>query len=81
MPKLANMNDTDGDNILCFGDSFKLKSKKFPNYEMGVTSVRIANSEVFYLGLRKSDVTQLNMDNHSEHSASEWSQSVHFVFK
>lgn len=43
----ANKND-----ILCNGDSFRLRSLKFPDYELGVTSVKIKDN-FCYLGLRK----------------------------
>lgn len=34
------------------GDSFRLRSVKFPEYEMGVTSVKLKD-EFCYVGLRK----------------------------
>jgi hypothetical protein len=34
------------------GDMFRLKSKKFPGYELGITSVKLRD-EYYYLGLRK----------------------------
>ena len=39
------------------GDSFRLRSVKFPEYEMGVTSVKLKD-EFCYVGLRK--VIQMN---------------------
>jgi hypothetical protein len=40
------------DNHLRAGDSFRLRSVKFPDYEMGVTSVKLKD-EFCYVGLRK----------------------------
>lgn len=34
------------------GDMFRLKSVKFPGYELGITSVKLKD-EYYYLGLRK----------------------------
>ena len=34
------------------GDMFRLKSAKFPGYELGITSVKLKD-EYYYLGLRK----------------------------
>ena len=34
------------------GDYFRLKSVKFPGYELGITSVKLKD-EYYYLGLRK----------------------------
>ena len=42
----------DTDAILRAGDSFRLRSMKFPEYELGVTSDKIKD-EYCYLGLRK----------------------------
>lgn len=38
------------------GDSFRLRSVKFPDYEMGVTSVKLRD-EFCYVGLRKVTIT------------------------
>ena len=40
------------DNILRAGDSFRLRNLKFPEYELGVTSVKIKDNYC-YLGMRK----------------------------
>ncbi len=40
------------DNILRPGDYFRLRSVKFPNFELGLTSVKLRD-EYCYLGLRK----------------------------
>lgn len=40
------------DNILRPGDMFRLRSVKFPDFELGLTSVKVRD-EYCYLGLRK----------------------------
>jgi hypothetical protein len=40
------------DNILRPGDVFRLRSVKFPDFELGLTSVKLRD-EYCYLGLRK----------------------------
>ncbi len=40
------------DNILRPGDMFRLRSAKFPQYELGITSTKLRD-EYCYLGLRK----------------------------
>jgi hypothetical protein len=40
------------DNVLRPGDLFRLRSVKFPDFELGLTSVKIRD-EYCYLGLRK----------------------------
>eukprot|EP00596_Hydrurales_sp_CCMP1899_P005329 CAMPEP_0119044460 /NCGR_PEP_ID=MMETSP1177-20130426/31605_1 /TAXON_ID=2985 /ORGANISM="Ochromonas sp, Strain CCMP1899" /LENGTH=428 /DNA_ID=CAMNT_0007014583 /DNA_START=166 /DNA_END=1452 /DNA_ORIENTATION=+ len=47
-----HLKQTDGN--LRTGDSFRLRSVKFPEYEMGVTSVKLKD-EFCYVGLRKVD--------------------------
>lgn len=47
----SEKSDTD-DNILRAGDSFRLRNLKFPEYELGVTSVKIKDNYC-YLGMRK----------------------------
>lgn len=42
----------DNDNILRPGDIFRLRSVKFPDFELGLTSVKLRD-EYCYLGLRK----------------------------
>ena len=68
------------DDILSTGDLFRLKSMKFPSYELGVTGVKIvAKSEVYYLGLRKRSEGQEASP--GDIKQKEWSQSGLFVFK
>jgi hypothetical protein len=48
--------DEDSDkDILQVGDTFRLRSVKFPDYEMGVTSVKLRD-EFSYMGLRKVSI-------------------------
>ncbi len=42
----------DVDNVLRPGDMFRLRSVKFPEFELGITSVKLKD-EFCYLGLRK----------------------------
>ena len=42
------------------GDMFRLKSVKFPGYELGITSVKLKD-EYYYLGLRKVSFFDLNI--------------------
>lgn len=42
----------DVDNVIRPGDMFRLRSVKFPEYELGITSVKLKD-EYCYLGLRK----------------------------
>lgn len=42
----------DVDNTVRPGDMFRLRSVKFPEYELGITSVKLKD-EYCYLGLRK----------------------------
>ena len=59
------------DAILKSGDSFRLRSMKFPEYELGVTSDKIKD-EYCYLGLRKvNDVV----------TGGEWCMPVRFSVK
>ena len=46
------------DNVLRPGDLFRLRSVKFPDFELGLTSVKIRD-EYCYLGLRK--VIEINL--------------------
>lgn len=50
------------------GDMFRLKSVKFPGYELGITSVKLRD-EYYYLGLRK--VTTVNYIFHTSFAISE----------
>lgn len=45
-------NITENGYGMCVGDTFRLRSVKFPDYELGITNTRI-NNEYCYLGLRK----------------------------
>ena len=49
------------------GDSFRLRSVKFPEYEMGVTSVKLKD-EFCYVGLRKVNSIDLNRSYSSRQS-------------
>ncbi len=44
------------DNVLRPGDTFRLRSVKFPDFELGLTSVKVRD-EYCYLGLRKMVVS------------------------
>jgi hypothetical protein len=44
--------EKDVDNVLRPGDMFRLRSVKFPEFELGITSVKLKD-EFCYLGLRK----------------------------
>ena len=50
----SNNNTTNNTNedILMTGDSFRLRSVKFPEYELGITHVKIRD-DYCYMGLRK----------------------------
>ncbi len=75
----ASENDRD---FLGIGDLFRLKSAKFPDYELGVTGVKIvAKKEVYYLGLRKVSRAEGQEENPGDAKQNEWSQSGLFVFK
>jgi len=61
-----------GDHIRT-GDAFRLRSVKFPEYELGITNVKIRD-EYTYLGLRKiGDTASAGSDN--------WCQEVWFYIK
>jgi hypothetical protein len=61
-----------GDHIRT-GDAFRLRSVKFPDYELGITNVKIRD-EYTYLGLRKiGDTASAGSDN--------WCQEVWFYVK
>jgi hypothetical protein len=59
------------DNILRPGDYFRLRSVKFPEFELGVTTDRIRD-EYCYIGLRKIDDST---------SSNNWCSSVAFCVK
>ena len=48
----ASVFTKDVDNVLRPGDMFRLRSVKFPDFELGITSVKLKD-EFCYLGLRK----------------------------
>ncbi len=48
----------DVDNVLRPGDLFRLRSVKFPDFELGLTSIKLKD-EYCYLGLRKVSVFQI----------------------
>ncbi len=47
----------DVDNVLRPGDLFRLRSVKFPDFELGLTSIKLKD-EYCYLGLRKVSLLQ-----------------------
>lgn len=49
---LHSSNNSNVDDIVKPGDTFRLKSLKFPEFELGLTSVKIRD-DYCYLGLRK----------------------------
>lgn len=51
LPQPSSYSSKD-DNILRTGDSFRLRSVKFPKFELGITNVRLRDNYC-YLGLRK----------------------------
>lgn len=59
------------DDILYTGDSFRLRSVKFPGYELGITHVKLRD-EYCYVGLRKIN---------DRSSGSEWCAGVTFSLK
>ena len=61
----------EADAVLRLGDSFRLRSMKFPEYELGVTSDKIKD-DYCYLGLRKVDEPS---------DGSEWCMPVRFSVK
>jgi hypothetical protein len=69
----THTNPRELDNVLRPGDSFRLVSVKFPQYELGITSVKL-RGEYCYLGLRKIG---------SDHDGGdgEWCMEVRFIFR
>lgn len=64
----SNLHHNDKDNgLLNVGDVFRLRSIKFPDYELGLTSERLRD-DFYYLGLRKT--VDKNADN--------WCSTLHF---
>ena len=61
----------EADAVLRLGDTFRLRSMKFPEYELGVTSDKIKD-DYCYLGLRKVA---------EESDGSEWCMPVRFSVK
>jgi hypothetical protein len=51
-PAGAAVSNKEHDDVLRPGDIFRLRSIKFPDFELGLTSVKIRD-EYCYLGLRK----------------------------
>ena len=77
-PNNNNVNNTisaeapiEADAVLRLGDTFRLRSMKFPEYELGVTSDKIKD-DYCYLGLRKVA---------EESDGSEWCMPVRFSVK
>jgi hypothetical protein len=60
------------DDVLYSGDTFRLRSVKFPDYEFGITNSRI-NEDHCYTGLRKIGSNTTNSD--------DWCIGVHFTLK
>lgn len=62
--KIGNKTSTGGtkdvDNVIRPGDMFRLRSVKFPEYELGITSVKLKD-EYCYLGLRKVGNSDIDM--------------------
>jgi hypothetical protein len=52
LPTNANASNVTADKILRPGDIFRLRNVKFPDFELGLTGVKIRD-EYCYLGLRK----------------------------
>ncbi len=52
MPQSGIGGNTSNDDLLFTGDTFRLRSMKFPEYELGITNSRI-NEDNCYVGLRK----------------------------
>lgn len=65
------------DNILRPGDMFRLRSVKFPEYELGLTSVKVRD-EYCYLGLRKQQSDGSTMDTGDDDA---WAMEVRFMFR
>lgn len=63
------------DSVLRAGDVFRLRSVKFPEYELGLTSIKIRD-EYCYLGLRKI-LTPLD----AAASDDNWCMEMRFTFK
>ena len=70
----GNTHDSDRDRyVLRSGDAFRLRSLKFPGYEMGITNVK-TKEDYSYLGLRKVGDT-------SSAGSDTWCQEVHYYIK
>ena len=73
-PAAASTKVIEPDAVLRAGDHFRLRSMKFPDFELGVTSDKIKD-DFCYLGLRKIAAD----DVHGNHE--EWSMPVRFSVK
>jgi hypothetical protein len=69
--KHAISQSLEADPVLRAGDQFRLRSMKFPDYELGVTSVKLKD-DFCYLGLRKVE------SNGEKVKAEEWCMPVRF---
>lgn len=69
----THANPRELDSVLRPGDSFRLTSVKFPQYELGITSVKLKD-EYCYLGLRK-------MGDDHDGGDGEWCMEVRFTFR
>ncbi len=82
----------DVDNVLRPGDMFRLRSVKFPDFELGITSVKLKD-EFCYLGLRKvsfaslsfeltiSFVLQISAGQNEASDENDWCMGVRFSVK
>ena len=71
--KSKSSSPIDADAILRTGDMFRLRSMKFPDYELGVTSDKITG-DYCYLGLRKVDAVD-------DKGGEEWCMPVCFSLR
>ena len=74
IPRLGLDMEDSSNSALCVGDLFVLRSMKYPEYELGITSVKLGHADAVYLGLRKSEAD-------GSAKASEWSQKTYFHVK
>jgi len=73
LPQASSTMSKDQDNILRTGDTFRLRSVKFPKFELGITNVRLRDN-YYYLGLRKVAGDQPSGDE-------SWCTEVRFAVK
>lgn len=76
--RLNGDDDDKGDNILRTGDSFVLRSLKYPDFELGLTSEQLTSSPSHcYVGLRRSTIGGAMATT----KESKWCQEVRFRVK